>query len=96
MSPETSNFTGYALGLVSSYILNRKYTFKSNQKRHNEIVRFLAVFFVAYALNFVTLVIFIHRLAMPEWISQVLAGIVYIVSSYIMNKCYVFKISEAN
>ena len=96
MTPETSNLTGYSVGLVASYILNRKYTFKSNQKRRNEIVRFLAVFFVAYALNFVTLVIFIHRLAILEWISQVLAGFVYIFASYIMNKRYVFKISDAN
>lgn len=96
ISPETSNLTGYAVILVISYILHRKYTFKSNQKRRNEIIRFLIVFFVAYALNFLALVIFLHMLVMPDWICQVLAGIVYVVSSYIMNKFYVFKISDTN
>ena len=96
MSPESSNVTGYTVGLVASYILNRKYTFNSKQNRRSEIVRFLAVFVVAYASNFAVLVILIHRIGIHEGASQVLAGIVYVVASYIMNKYYVFKISNAS
>jgi putative flippase GtrA len=94
MSPESSNVTGYAVGLVASYVLNRKYTFNSKQKRCSEIARFLVGFIIAYAANFVMLVILIHRLEIHEGVSQVLAGLIYVVASFIMNKYYVFKISN--
>lgn len=91
MSPEISNVAGYAVGLVASYVLNRKYTFNSKQHQHSEIIRFLAVFVLAYALNFAVLVILIHRIGIHEGASQVLAGLVYVVASFILNKYYVFK-----
>lgn len=91
MSPESSNVIGYSVGLIASYILNRKYTFNSKLNRRSEIIRFLAVFVVSYSLNFGVLVILIHRVEIHEGASQVLAGLVYVVSSFIMNKYYVFK-----
>ena len=95
MPPESSNGVGYAVGLVASYALHRKYTFNSKQSRSLEMVRFLAVFIVAYASNLAVLVILIRKLGIHEGISQILAGFVYVVASYIMNKYYVFKISKA-
>ena len=91
LSPETSNIIGYAVGLVCSFILNRYYTFQSLQKKRCEIIRFLAVFGFAYAANFAVLVLLIHEIGINEGVSQVLAGIVYVLASYFMNKLYVFK-----
>jgi putative flippase GtrA len=91
MTPEISNVTGYAVGLVASYTLNRTYTFKSQQSRRSELIRFLIVFAVAYGLNFVALLILIHKLGLNSGLSQVLAGVVYVGISFIMNKYYVFK-----
>jgi putative flippase GtrA len=96
ISPEISNVAGYAVGLVASYILNRKYTFNSKQNQLNEIVRFLAVFFVAYASNFVVLIILIHGVGVHEGASQILAGLIYVIASFIMNKYYVFKAPNVN
>jgi len=95
MSPESSNVAGYAVGLVASYVLNRKYTFNSRQDRRSEIVRFLIVFVIAYVSNFAVLLFLIYTIGMHEGASQVLAGVVYIVASFIMNKYYVFKIADA-
>lgn len=95
MSPESSNVVGYAVGLVASYSLNRKFTFNSTQKRLNEIVRFLVVFAVAYGLNFAVLVLLIHNFNIHAGVSQVLAGVAYVVVSFVMNKFYVFKNSSA-
>ncbi|TFH44546.1 MAG: GtrA family protein [Lysobacterales bacterium] len=91
MSAESSNVTGYAVGLIASYILNRRYTFNSKQNRRSEIIRFLTVFVVAYAANFAVLVLLIHTLGLHEGASQILAGLVYVVASFIMNKYYVFQ-----
>jgi len=91
MSPESSNVAGYAVGLVASYVLNRNYTFNSTQSQRSEMIRFLGVFIVAYVSNYMVLVILIHEVGVHDAVSQVLAGIVYVVASYIMNKYYVFK-----
>lgn len=96
MSPEVSNVAGYAVGLIASYVLNRKYTFNSKQNRHNEIIRFLAVFVVAYASNYAVLILLIHRLGVHEGVSQILAGLIYVITSYVMNKHYVFNISKTS
>ncbi len=95
MSPEASNMTGYAVGLVVSYVLNRNYTFNSTQERRKEVIRFVAVFAVAYGLNFATLLILIHRLGMHKGLSQIFAGVIYVGTSFLMNKYYVFKIRNA-
>jgi len=94
MSPETSNITGYTVGLVGSYFLNRKYTFNSRQKRRAEMLRFLAVFVVAYVSNYLVLIILIHRIEVHEGVSQILAGLIYVIVSFVMNKYYVFKVSD--
>jgi putative flippase GtrA len=94
MTPETSNVAGYAIGLVASYVLNRNYTFKSRQNRFNESIRFLAVFAIAYALNFAVLIILIHRIGIHEGVSQIFAGLIYVIASYLMNKYFVFNIPK--
>jgi putative flippase GtrA len=93
MSAEASNVAGYAVGLVASYALNRSYTFNSRQGVRSELARFLAVFGIAYGLNFVALLILIHGLDVHAAASQILAGVVYVGASFLMNKYYVFKTS---
>jgi putative flippase GtrA len=92
MSPELSNMAGYAVGVIVSYSLNRRFTFNSTQERRKEILRFLAVFGVAYTLNFLTLLVLLHQLHVNEAISQIVAGVVYVAVGFLMNKYYVFKI----
>lgn len=89
-SPEISNFVGYLAGLLLSYVLNRNFTFNSIQKRSVEFLRFLVVFCIAYAANFVALLFFIRVILVNPGISQILAGGVYIFASYLLNKYYVF------
>jgi putative flippase GtrA len=91
MTPETSNVSGYVVGLIVSYILNRNFTFKSKQDRRGEILRFLVVFIISYVSNFVVLIILIHGIGLHKGVSQVFAGVVYVLASYLMNKYFVFK-----
>ena len=93
ISPEISNLTGYLLGLTMSYILNRKYTFNSKQDRNGEVIRFLIVFAAAYASNLVVLILLIYKLDLHEGLSQIIAGTIYVMISYFMSKCYVFKVA---
>jgi putative flippase GtrA len=86
-----SNVLGYAVGLVASYILNRTYTFRSAGKAQAEIVRFLLIFLLAYLANLGTLLVLIRHAVMHEGVAQTVAGVVYFVLSFVLNKYYVFK-----
>jgi len=91
MNPIASNVSGYGVGLIVSYVLNRNYTFNSKQARKPEALRFLLVFAIAYALNFIALLLLIYQLGMHEGLSQVVAGVIYVGAAFLMNKYYVFK-----
>ncbi len=91
MSPQASNAIGYGISLYISYFLHRNLTFNSKQRKRDEVTRFLVVFLIAYASNFVALLVSIHKLGINEGLSQIFAGVVYVAVSFVMNKYYVFK-----
>lgn len=91
ISPEFSNLIGYIFGLLTSYFLNRNLTFNTFNSGRYEFVRFLIVFFISYALNFIVLIFLIRILIFPIMISQFISGIFYISSSFLLNKYFVFR-----
>ena len=93
-SPELSNLLGYGVGLCSSYFLNRKYTFESVRVSREEILKFIFVFLIAYVSNLLVLMYLVHSSSLHDGVSQVVAGVFYVVISFLMNKYYVFKKSK--
>lgn len=91
LSAVLSNVTGYLFGLTISYALNRSFTFKSTSKSKTELLRFLIVFLIAYLANLGVLLASIRYAGMHEGMAQVLAGAVYVATSFLMNKYYVFR-----
>ena len=61
-SPEASNVIGYAIGLVTSFALNRRFTFESSGPRAREFARFLGTFAVAFLANFAVLALMVRAL----------------------------------
>ena len=55
-----SNFIGYFVGLINSFFLNRKWTFKSAGSIIVGAVKFFAVFAVCYLLQFCVLLLLNH------------------------------------
>ena len=51
-----SNFTGYAIGIVSSYIFNKQWTFKSTVSWKKSAIRFFLVCGLCYLVQFAVLV----------------------------------------
>lgn len=91
VSAVVSNIIGYLCGLIISYALNRHFIFKSTSKSRIEIVRFLFVFLVAYVFNLGMLLVLIQYVKINEGLAQVFAGSVYVLTTFIMNKYYVFR-----
>ena len=88
--PFLSNIVIYAIAIVCSYFLNRNFTFESSGEWRPEALRFFGVFFLAYAANFGALKMLIGA-GVHEGVSQVIAGIFYVMISYVANKFHVFK-----
>ena len=55
-----SNFTGYAIGIISSYIFNRQWTFKSTVSWKKSAIRFFLVCGICYLVQF-SVLLFVSR-----------------------------------
>lgn len=91
LGPLLSNVIGYGCGLVTSYALNKWFTFRSTARGTAEPLRFLLVFGLSYLLNLAALFVFVRYLAMHEGLAQLVAGAVYVGASYVMNRVFVFR-----
>lgn len=90
-APEASNAAGYGIGLLTSFLLNRTYTFRSKNLKRYEFGRFLIVFALAFATNLAALSIAVRWMGWDPYFAQILSGGVYVVTSYLLNRVFVFK-----
>ncbi len=92
--PEIANIVGYLVGFILSYILNKKYNFKSKNTHKKDFPKFILSMSVAYILNFITLIFFFRMLDYNIYLSQIISGIVYLITGFILSKFYTFKNKE--
>ena len=90
-SPEASNVMGYAVGLLTSYALHRIFTFNSRNSKGPEFARFIGIFAVAFCANFLALTMLVRLMELNASLSQIVAGAVYVVTSYTLSRSYVFR-----
>ncbi len=89
---EIANFIGYLLGFFLSYYLNKRYNFKSRRSHREDFPKFIISMGISYILNLTVMVISYRVLNIDVYISQIIAGVVYTLSGYILSKIWVFKI----
>ena len=92
-----ANAIGYGVGLCAGFVLHKKISFRDNLEWSLSLPqfrRFLAVFAVGYAVQFVCLFFFVHDIGWYEPLAQVIACGVYMVISYIGNRVWTFKSCE--
>jgi putative flippase GtrA len=89
--PLLANVIGYSAGLSLSYFLNRFFTFQGVKKKTIEFSKFLIVFIIAYGLNLLTLYFLTEHSIVNAAYAQIISGIFYVVSSFILQKYFVFK-----
>ena len=91
LSPEISNFLGYFFGFFSSYFFNKKYNFKSTNSHQKDLPKFLLSMCMAFLVNLLVLSISYRLLMLNAYLSQVIAGIFYIITGYLLSKLWVFR-----
>jgi putative flippase GtrA len=81
---------GYGLGLLNSYIFNKRWTFQAKSD-HSDIVRFLLVNGLTFGLNSLVLWIAYDALGIHEWISKGIATVVTLAANYVGYSRWVFR-----
>lgn len=101
-----SNITGYLVGLINSFVWNRKWTFQSKNSWGKEFIKFTGAFLICYIpqlflVNFLNTVIKggdirfsigNHPLEINHaYICQLIGIVFYTSMNFILNKFYTFK-----
>lgn len=101
-----SNFLGFVAGAINSYLCNRIWNFKSQNKKRSEIIRFIIVFLIAYLVNLLILKLCDNLLSdyfmktlptailtwiKPGYIANLFANIAYVLVSYSLFRFFVFS-----
>lgn len=100
-----ADILGYIVGLINSFVWNKKWVFKShNKKVKHEIILFLTGFVICFGLQFLTvwtLISFtcikdisVFGLAAPnfgEYIAVCIGMAVYTISNYVYNRFITFR-----
>ena len=86
-----SNFTGYIIGLLNSFIWNRKWTFESKTKVSVTIFKFIVTFVISYLFQLGNLYLLLHFTLIDPYYCQILSIVVYTLINFILNKYYTFK-----
>lgn len=94
MEPVISNVVGYMTGLVTSFVLNRRYTFRSSAAAWPEALRFAVCFALAWLLNLGILVWTTRHTAVGPYWAQVIAGLAYFAAFFVLSKHVVFARSS--
>lgn len=89
--PELSNALGYFFGIIISYYLNKYYTFKTKEKSKKELLQFILSMLIAYSINLFILFLSYRIMSLNPYISQILAGISYTITGYLLSKYWVFN-----
>lgn len=85
-----ANITGYAIGLLQSFVLNRNWTFRSQERILPSLARFLVVFAVAYSLN-LALVLALRRAGVDQAIAHAAGMPVYTLVFFLLSRWFVFN-----
>lgn len=87
-----ANLIGYIVGLINSYIWNRRWVFNSKSREIlKEALLFLSVFFVCYGLQYLFINILIASLSLNKYLAQFLGMAVYTTFNFALNKFITFK-----
>ncbi len=86
-----ANICGYAIGLVVSFSLNRRWTFSRSGPVLPALARFLAIFAVAYTLNLVTVLILLRNFGVNSYLAHAIGIAPYTIFFYLGSRYFAFK-----
>lgn len=89
-----ANTISYIIGIIHSYIWNKKFTFKSRDKSILEVVKFVGVYLLNYLIGLASLSLFVKIFGINEYIAGALNLFVTTLISYFGHKYFSFSKSN--
>jgi len=87
-----SSTLGYCVGMVNSYILNKRWTFYDNEKVIlNQFIKFVTVNLMSLSINLLVMYTLSGKLHWDNMNAQIVATGFSIISNYIGSKLWVFR-----
>ncbi|NLS08331.1 GtrA family protein [Rhizobium sp. P32RR-XVIII] len=88
LDPYSANAVGYAIGLATSFVLNRIWTFQVSDRPVGRLLRFVLAFAISYTANLGTLTLLLDSVGAVA--AQAVAAIVYSTVFFVCCRAYVF------
>ncbi len=89
-NPYLSNALGYTVGITFSYVLNKRFSFRSSAPDRTALPLFLASLGAAYLANLAVLFLLLKCLAVNPYLAQILAGGVYTLVGFLGSRYLAF------
>jgi putative flippase GtrA len=86
-----ANLTGYVVGTLCSFMLNRSWTFRSDGAPVGQLLRFTIVMLGAYLLNIGSVLVMIGWLNVNRYLAHALGTIPYTLAGYLGNRYFAFR-----
>ncbi|MDO5036221.1 MAG: GtrA family protein [Porphyromonas sp.] len=90
LSIELSNLLGYAGGLISSFVLNSRWTFGAKHT-WGRFLQFILIFLFCYAIQFGALTLMQNYTEIPNYTQQLLTMVVFSAFNFVLNKLITFR-----
>ena len=85
-----ANLVGYAVGLTTSYTLNRRWTFAFRGPHRDAIGRFIVVTVVAYGANLALVCAAVSLFSVNSYVAQSVGVVPYTLISYFGSRFFAF------
>jgi len=86
-----ANATGYVLGFLNSFLLNRSWTFKSFNNWKKEFLKFLIAFAICYLIQLGVVLLLEKYTGLKEAYNVLIGMAVYTALNFLVNKYFTFK-----
>ena len=85
-----ANASGYSVGLLASFVLNRAWTFRDRGDVSPALLRFIGAFALAYAANLATVFGLRDLASMDAYLAQAAGVVPYTVLFFFASRSFVF------
>jgi glycosyltransferase involved in cell wall biosynthesis/putative flippase GtrA len=86
-----ANATGYGVGVLLGFVLNKRWTFKNGNLLTTTFLRYILVIAVGYTTNLETVLFFANRLNFDSYLAQAFGILPYTLITYFGSKYYAFR-----
>jgi putative flippase GtrA len=93
MQPVIATLWGFLAGAAVSYVLNRRFTFRSDRPHRAAAPRFLAVSTGGFVLNGLVMWLLNEGWGMPYLLAQVIATLIVLFWNFTANLLWTFRVN---